>query len=186
MDARQHGRQRLIMHHESCAPPVQEDFGGDIRSRPSSCLAGDLASLGVHRQGPKELGAGPAGERVVEVSCEGVQERTGQIVGQVIRVERAITEFGRVPPSAPQRGQQGNSSVPERLGFHRRQVAHLHVVAEHGPVQPDEFHREQNDVLMLGGVGCVELLLRLLFLELLPEVRRHLAGLLAWVPLLPT
>ena len=133
VDARQHRGERPIMDLESCALSVQQDGGGNIRCGPVSPRnGGDLASARVRRRGLKELGTRPAGQHMVDVACKGVQERSGQVVGQGARVEWAASPFGRVPPGPPQRRQQGDSLAPEGLCFRRGQVAHLHVVAEHG------------------------------------------------------
>ena len=143
-----------IIDHEPYTPAVKEDPGGRVRFGPvPSCLCSELASLGMGRQGLKQLGACPAGESMVNVARERVRESTGQVAGQRTRIERAVSQFGRVPTGPGQGRQHGDMPTPERVRFRRRQVAHLHVVAEHGPVQPDEPRRESSYVGMLGGVA---------------------------------
>ncbi len=154
VNARQHGCERPVMDHEPDAPPFQEGFDGEARSRSaSSRFGGDRVPLGVGRQSVKQLGASPAGEGMMDVTGEGVQQRAGQVAGQRTRVKGAIALLDRVTSGRSQRGQQRNPPALEARGLRRRQVAHLDVVTQHGPVQAGHPAGERPNVLVLGGVA---------------------------------
>jgi len=70
------------MDHETRAPPFQEGFDGEARFRSAPArFGGDRVPLGVGRQGLKKFSASPAGEGMMDVAGEGVQERAGQVGG---------------------------------------------------------------------------------------------------------
>ena len=70
------------MNHETCPPPFQEGFDGEAGFRSASArYGGDRVPLGVGRQSLKHFSASPAGEGMMDVAGEGVQQRTGEVTG---------------------------------------------------------------------------------------------------------